>query len=92
MIIFQRVFKLQSTQICIKKHQRGNYYKVFEQELSFLYVTYRHDQIYITVKCHQNISTVFKSLSGHENVDRWTDNGQTPGSSLYLQHLSVGGL
>ena len=44
-----------------KKHQGGNNYKV-KQKLSFLYVTYRHDLIYLTVKCHQIFQTVFKSL------------------------------
>ena len=46
-----------------KKRQRGNNYKV-KQELSFLYVAYRHDLIYITVKCHQNISNGIQVIEG----------------------------
>ena len=46
-----------------KKAPKGNNYKV-KQELSFLYVTYRHDLIYITVKCHQNISNSIQVIAG----------------------------
>ena len=42
------------TQICIKKHQRGDNSKR-KRELSFLYRTLHHDLFNITVKYHQNI-------------------------------------
>ena len=42
--------------------------KVIKRELPFLYATHRHDLFYITVKYHQIFQTVFKLLSGHENV------------------------
>ena len=38
-----------------KNHRRGDNSKSYKRELSFLYVTHRHDLFYITVKYHQNI-------------------------------------
>ena len=36
--------------------------KVLKRELSFLYVTHRHDLFYITVKYHQNIPHGFQVI------------------------------
>ena len=52
MIIFQKVFKLQSGHRNIKGEITQ---KVLKRELLFLYATHRHDPFYITVKYNQNI-------------------------------------
>ena len=43
------------TQIRIKNIKGEITQKVLKQELSYLYVTHRHNLFYITVKYHQNI-------------------------------------
>ena len=56
MIIYSKGIQVtERTQICVKKHQRGDNSKVLKQGLSFLYMAHRHDLFYITVKYHQNI-------------------------------------
>ena len=69
--------------------------KVIQQELSFLYVTHRHDLFYITVKYHQNTPNSIQVIEQTQkclHTDGWTDDGWRPGSSLYPPNLSVGGL
>ena len=94
MIIFQRVFKLQSRHQYAYKSMQGEItQRVLKRDLSFLYTAHHHDLFYITVKYHKNI------LNGFQVIDRTgkclrmdvcTD-GRTPGSSLYPPNLSVRG-
>ena len=72
--------------------------EVIKRELSYLYATHSHDLFYITVKYHQNIPNgiqviewIRKCLPTHVRTDGRTDDGRTPGSSLYPPNLSVGG-
>ena len=95
MIIFQRVFKLQSYRADTNMHKKHQ--KVLKRGLSLLYATYRHDLFDITVKHHQNIPNGIrviertrKCLRTDVRTDRWMD-GRTPGSSLYPPNLLVGG-
>ena len=65
MIIFQRVFKLQSRYEYAEKSIKGEKtQKILKRGLSFLYVTQRHDLFYITVKYmyHQNIPNRFQVI------------------------------
>ena len=61
--------------MCIKKHQRGNNYKVIEQELSVLYATHRRDLFCITVKYHQNIPNGIQVIE--QTRKRLETDGQT---------------
>ena len=45
----------EETQICIKKHQRGNNSKSIKARALNFCLGHRHDRFYITVKYHQNI-------------------------------------
>ena len=71
MIIFQRVFKLQSgSRICIKNIKVE--ITQIKLELSFMYATHRHNLFYINMKYHQNIP------NGIQVIERtrkclWTD-------------------
>ena len=55
------------TRNCIWNHQGEITQKVWKQELSFLYGTYRHDLFYIAVKYHDYIPNNFQ-------VMEWTPN------------------
>ena len=46
---------MERTQNCIWNNQGEITQKVWKRELPFLYVTYRHDLFYITVKYHDHI-------------------------------------
>ena len=50
MIIFQTVFKLWTRHEIASETIKGKYLGKYESEMSFLYVTHRHDLFYITVK------------------------------------------
>ena len=54
---------MERTQNCIWNHQGEITQKVWKRELSFLYATYCHDLIYITVKYHNCIPKGIQS--GH---------------------------
>ena len=71
MIIFQRVFKLQSGHESAWESIKGEItQKVIKRELSFSYATYHHDLFYITVKYHQNIPKGILVIEWTGNVYR----------------------
>ena len=80
--------------MCIKKHQTKDNSKSMKRGLSFLYATHRHDLFNKTVKYHQNIPNGIQVIERTRKclwTDGRTDDGWTPGSSLYPPNLSVGG-
>ena len=65
MIIYQRVFKLWSGHEIASETIKENNPESIKRELSFLYVTYRHDLFYITIKYHLNIPNGSKRFSSY---------------------------
>ena len=57
------ILTIQNREHCSLNNQRERTQKVCKQEVLFLYVTYRHDLFYITVKWHDNIERGHKITS-----------------------------
>ena len=74
--LYSKPFKdMEQTRNCIWNHQGEITQKAWKQELSFLYVTHRHDLFYIAVKYHDYIPKGIQVIELTQNCI-WNDQGE----------------